>query len=270
VLDARRSPNDTTLVLLLSDGQDGTATRSTTSLPLLCCVGIGGDHDAFLLKDLSMRTGGTFAYAADEALIPATVGAALGAAASTVATGVRLKLRDDDEAVGAFGDGQTFHHPFTAAVGERVSAVLSYTDNSGVAREERAEFDGVTMSEGSADLIDSHVNRRLFTRAITTSLDMARGGDMSGAREVLASCKRAIEASRSAACELCASLIADIDAQLERLVDQRTYVRLGGAASGLARMTSHSMQRATGDGTMYATQLVAEATQRAVDATQGL
>jgi len=270
VLSARRSFNDTAMVLLLSDGQDAAATSTGVTLPLVCCVGIGSDHDAFLLKELSARSGGTFAYAPSDVLIPATVGAALGAATSTVATEVRLKVKGEEELVGAFTDGQTFYHPFSSDVGLPVTVVLTYKDNGGNAREAHAEFDGVTMSETSADLIDSHMQRRLFMRAIKSSVDMARGGDMSGARDALRSCKETIEASRSAATELCASLVADLNAQLERLVDSRTYHQSGGAATGLARMTSHTMQRATGDGLLYATQAVADATQRAVDATQGV
>jgi Mg-chelatase subunit ChlD len=96
VLSARRYINASTAVLLLSDGDDHRAKiRSQTALHALApvctvrAVGVGSDHDAALLKHVADTARGEYAFAVEAKEVAPTIGSAVGAAFTTVAS--RLK-----------------------------------------------------------------------------------------------------------------------------------------------------------------------------------
>ena len=132
ILSARRYVNASTAVLLLSDGDDHRAKiRSQTALHALtpvCTVrtiGLGDNHDAALLKHVADTARGEYAFAVEAKDVAPTIGAAVGAAFTAVASRIKeltvTAMMPDDTAhfvltkhdIGTLCCAETKHYTFT-------------------------------------------------------------------------------------------------------------------------------------------------------------
>jgi Mg-chelatase subunit ChlD len=101
ILDARRTTNSLSCILLLTDGQDGENMEEKKALGAsmrakgytLSIFGFGADHDAHQLQVIANAAEGTFSYVERDDLVTDAFGGAIGGAQGTIATNVQVSLR---------------------------------------------------------------------------------------------------------------------------------------------------------------------------------
>jgi Mg-chelatase subunit ChlD len=311
VLAARRFVNASTAVLLLSDGEDHQAKvkcepimRALAPVATVRAVGLGDAHDAALLRHIAGAGRGDYAFANQAADVAPTVGAAVSAATTAVAS--RLK---ELQAIAHFPDGTekvvlTKHELGTMCCGEtkhycfsmdtqptRVEAHLEYhAPGAAVAKVASAlkklpEGDGAPAPRETLVLVELQWLREETTAAAAEVSRILQSdydpNDDAGVRcrDVLEAAVRRIEASSVAAEPMAAALLEDLNWMLQGFRERGWQAYAGGARGGsLAAVMSvqarHTSMRATGSlgggDALYATPSIMRTTRDAVHATQRL
>lgn len=283
VLRDRRFKNDSASVLLLSDGIDETALKRSEaavaalkSVTTVRAIGIGEDHDPILLSKLAKAVHGDFAYAANSEAIAATMGAAVGAAKSCVATsldslvistgeGVVLRSITDAGTLCA-GERRVYHFAHAGAVAS-VAAKLSYVKpGMVVAHKESAAPLLEDAPTETLVLIESHACREAVAAGILQATRCARHGKFGEAAALLDTIIARVSGSIAADTEMCVALLRDLEGAKS---DCSSFSQFNDG--GLARMTSngarHMNMRSTGDrDDFYATPSMMAAATQAVQA----
>jgi len=286
VLRDRRQRNDSAYVLLLSDGQDDAVRYGSTkaldaikTFATVRSIGIGEDHDPALLAALAKSAHGEFAYAANAEAIASTMGAAVGAAKSCVATAITsVTVADADthatlrlvRNMGTLGVGETRVYHFTAPACTRaISAALVYT-KPGAGDPCTAVVTATPLVDAPLETrvaIASHDCRETVASAITNATELALAGSLEAAKAALEAAVTFVSASIAKETPMCLALLEDL-AKASITCASARAMRHGGLAQLMSSSGRHTTMRATGDdgSQMYATHSIAEAASLAVQA----
>lgn len=261
VLDERVHKDAATICVLLTDGQDNAAREggkqaiaSIAKKALLACVGLGEDHDAKLLSELSHQAHGTFEYCPDADAIAPTIGGLKGAATTAAAMGLKLWIQGDgpsnDHEISLLSEGQEQLFPFKACTtaAPYLKARVTYTVPG--TNQETVKTLECSMQEANKNVadqatlvrIDAQKNRLQAGQMLLQSADLAAAGNYEGARALLKDAIQAMQRSISAKDPLTVKLIADCTKALENLENSDAYEQQGGAAQAYTIGSSHSQQ----------------------------
>ena len=311
MLASRRFVNASTAVLLLSDGEDHQAKlkcepimRSLAPAATVRAVGLGADHDASLMKHIADAARGEYAFAAEAADVAPTVGAAVSAATTAVASrlkelqvtahfpGGTEKVVLTKSELGTMCCGEVKHYCFTTDTPPtRLEAHLEYhAPGAAVAKVASAlkklpEGDGAPAPRETLVLVELQWLREETTAAATEVSRILQSendpNDDAGVRcrDILEAAVRRIEASSVASEPTAVALLADLEWMLVGFRERGWQAYAGGARGGtLAAVMSvqarHTGMRATGSlgggDALYATPNTIRTMRDAVHATQRL
>lgn len=261
VLDERVHKDAATICVLLTDGQDSAARAgskqaiaSIAKKALLACVGLGEDHDAKLLSELSHQAHGTFEYCPDADAIAPTIGGLKGAATTAAAMGLKLWIQGDgpsyDHEISLFSEGQEQLFPFTACTSSAPYLKAQVTYTAPGTNHETVQTLECNMQDANKKVadhatlvrIDAQKNRLQAGQSLLQSADMAAAGNYEGARALLKDAIQVMQRSISAKDPLSVKLIDDCTKALENLENSEAYEQQGGAAQAYTIGSSHSQQ----------------------------
>lgn len=309
MLAARRYVNSSTAVLLMSDGEDHEAKlksepimRALSAVATVRAVGLGVDHDAALLKHIADAARGEYAFANQAADVAPTVGAAVAAATTSVAS--RLK---EMQVTAHFTDGTekvilTKHELGTMCCGEAKHFCLStdtpptrleahleyYMPGAAVTKlvsalKELPEGDGAPAPRETLVFVELQELREATTAAaaevsrIMQSVHDSMDNAGRQCRDILKAAVLRIESSSVATESTAVALLADLEWMMQGFTGRSWQSHARGAGGGslaavLSVQARHTGMRATGSlgggDYLYATPSTIRTARDAVHATQ--
>jgi Mg-chelatase subunit ChlD len=304
VLSARRFVNASTAVIFLSDGEDATARLACDPILMAIAavasvrvVGLGIDHDAALLKHIADAAHGEYAFAAEALDVAPTIGSAVSAATSAVASRLkeltvvahfpsaeRVVLTKPE--LGTLCSDEVKHYCFASAVPPtRFEARLEYYEPGAAmpkfisAVKALPPGDGEYSANDTLILIELQELREATTAATAEVSRILQSATLDDAglrcRGVLEAVVQRIEISAVASEPMAVALLADLTWMLQ--VCERGGNFGGGGGGVLAATISlharHATMRATGTGAigggeaLYATPSIARSTRDAIRGT---
>jgi hypothetical protein len=235
VLEARADHNPAALVLLLTDGQDSECTgaaceRLKRAGAVACTLGVGTDHDARLLNNLTGRVGGTFAYARTADLVSGAVAAASATAATLVGTDVEISMPGVENAITAsmLLVGQELYFPAKATFGSGDATLkLVYKGVGGAGKQVLCAPIAVPLGEADKPaglatllLVSTHESRVATAEALAESSRLVMCRDVDAAKARVNECVERIRASPAAEEAMCVALLADLERELANLAQR--------------------------------------------------
>jgi uncharacterized protein YegL len=262
VLEQRRTRPTVSVVILLTDGKDDPDShpqeplRALSRQALTCFMGIGEDHDARLLAELSDQAHGPFVYCETGEAIPEAVGGFLGAATKASAVGVKLLCGEKVVEFPLLTEEQEHFLLFSRRQDQTVAACVTYKEPGNDAekvvellvhpQDEEASYVEIV-------LIDTHKNREFCAKSIKEAAEHAQEHRLQEARQILQVAIRKMKESVSKDEAITKKLIADCEKTLEGMQNEEQYERGGGSQAAYSLMSSHNSQSSAVHNSPYAT-----------------
>ena len=234
-------------VFILTDGQVNEGIMGSAGLQRVLAsivrpgtpihtLGFGADHNIRLLRDIAMRSRGSYTYADADEMLPAIIGNIMGGLASEVGRNAVLTIPEGWRCLelgSAAGDTQYVVGTLIAEkeqwvvleAGEATSPVLEFRWTVGT------EVNSIVHTIGDAipgPVITEQMNRVRVASVFSQVTDILEAGDIARAREVLTELGNYLDASIAKARPFVIRLRAQVDEMLEAVQYPVRNPRLNG------------------------------------------
>lgn len=212
---------------MTSSGLKTLLNRSVSAGTPVNTLGFGSDHNSHMLRDMAMRSCGTYTYADKDELLPAIIGDIVGGLQSTVGKQGKLTIPDGwtCKEIGLIEDG--YYTTGTLIADKPQWVVLSAPSGTAIPSFTFTWLDGhlthmISYTNSVVEEIDVAIQRDrcVVAKAFVEASDAIEQGSIRLARMVLQDAKAALDRSIAKDKTFVVQLYAQIDQMLEEL--QRT------------------------------------------------